>query len=208
MTLKWWNENKLYMAPVASGILWITSVMCFVFGLSFKNPVGYTLGMWDVSVWVAFALSLANTIIQLIGNGQKFEEMDVVFKAGWVASYILGISSNVNALLQILGMNNVGLEWGVALSLGTMIEVLPEKLIVIWLKSPSGKQEQKPQNNQQHQQQKKHIPFPPQKSTYKAQHRPVHNNNQIPNFPWMNNGEPTYHPVGMNNRSMDREGEM
>jgi len=135
MSVKWWNTNKMVLSPVAALIMWAVSVLCFVFGLSFKNPVGYVLGGLDVSVWVAFALSLANTIIQLIGNGKKMNEMDDVFKAGWIASYALGIASNVNALLNILGMGNVFLEWVVALSLGTMIEVMPEKLIVMWLKS-------------------------------------------------------------------------
>jgi hypothetical protein len=146
VSVKWWNSNKMVLSPVAALIMWTVSVLCFVFGLSFKNPVGYVLGGMDVSMWVAFSLSLANTIIQLIGNGKKMSEMDEVFKAGWIASYALGIASNVNALLNILGMGNVFLEWVVALSLGTMIEVMPEKLIVMWLKSIPEKVAQ-PSNN-------------------------------------------------------------
>jgi hypothetical protein len=135
MTLKSWNTNKMLLAPVAALILWVVSVLCFVFGLSFKNPIGYTIQGMDVSMMVALALSLANTIIQLIGNGKDPKDMDTVFMAGWYASYVLGISSNINALLQILDMGNTALEWGVAASLGTMIEVMPEKLIIIWLKN-------------------------------------------------------------------------
>lgn len=135
MSIKWWNENKMWLAPVAALIMWAVSVLCFVFGLSFKNPMGVVVGSTDISIWIAFALSVANTIIQLIGNGQDFEKMDGVFRIGWYSSYVLGIASNVNALLGILGINNVMLEWAVALSLGSMIEIMPEKLIVVWLKT-------------------------------------------------------------------------
>lgn len=202
MTLKIWNDNKMYLAPVASLILWITSVLCFVFGLSFKNPVGYTIGTLDISVWVAFALSIANTIIQLIGNNQDFEKMDGVFKAGWVASYVLGISSNVNALLQILGMGNVLLEWGVAVSLGTMIEVMPEKLIMVWLKS--GKQEQKSNNNQNNNNKPK--PYNPYRPAMPAQ-LPRQQKPPMPIKTPFPRAEPTYHPIGQFAPSQD-EGEM
>lgn len=147
MSLKWWNTNKMWLAPVAALIMWAVSVLCFVFGLSFKNPMGVMLGKFDVSILIAFSLSIANTIIQLIGNGKDPKDMDSVFQVGWVASYVLGIASNVNALLGILGMGNLLLEWLVALSLGTMIEVMPEKLIVIWLKTLNS--QPKPQQNNQ-----------------------------------------------------------
>jgi hypothetical protein len=184
MSTKWWNENKMGLAPIASLILWAVSVLCFVFGLSFKNPIGYSLGGWDVSIIVAFALSLAITIIQLIGNGKNPKDMDTVFLMGWVASYALGIASNVNALLHILDMGNVGLEWVVSMSLGTMIEVMPEKLLIVWLRTLNDKKPQQHQNKTQN----KHIQFPHpiQKSTYKAQHKPTHIDSQIPQFPWMN----------------------
>lgn len=154
MSIKWWNENKMWLAPVAALIMWAVSVLCFVFGLSFKNPMGVMVGNVDISIVIAFALSISNTIIQLIGNGQDFEKMDGVFRIGWYSSYVLGIASNVNALLGILGINNIMLEWAVALSLGSMIEIMPEKLIVVWLKTqPTSKlqapinQPKKPLNN-------------------------------------------------------------
>lgn len=148
MSLKWWNTNKMWLAPVAALIMWTVSVLCFVFGLSFKNPMGVMLGKFDVSILIAFSLSIANTIIQLIGNGKDPKDMDSVFQVGWVASYVLGIASNVNALLGILGMGNLLLEWLVALSLGTMIEVMPEKLIVIWLKTLNSQPKPQQNNNQ------------------------------------------------------------
>lgn len=147
MSLKWWNTNKMWLAPVAALIMWAVSVLCFVFGLSFKNPMGVMVGKFDVSILIAFSLSIANTIIQLIGNGKDPKDMDTVFRVGWGASYVLGIASNVNALLGILGMGNVWLEWMVATSLGTMIEVMPEKLIVIWLKTMNTLPKPQQQNN-------------------------------------------------------------
>lgn len=151
MSIKWWNENKMVLAPVAAGIMWVVSALCFVFGLSFKNPMGVMVGSYDISILIAFALSVANTIIQLIGNGQDISKMDGVFKIGWYSSYVLGIASNVNALIGILGINNPFLEWAVALSLGSMIEIMPEKLIVVWLKAIPNKAQ--PINNPP----KKHI---------------------------------------------------
>lgn len=135
MSIKWWNENKMWLAPFAALIMWAVSVFCFIFGLSFKNPTGFVVANLDVSMWVAIFLSVANTIIQVIGNGKKIEEMDFVFKIGWYSSYALGIASNVNFLLGVLGMSNPFLEWVVSFALGAMVEIMPEKLIVMWLKS-------------------------------------------------------------------------
>lgn len=179
MSLKWWNENKMWLAPVAALIMWTVSVLCFVFGLSFKNPMGIMVGKVDISVAIAFALSIANTIIQLIGNGQDFEKMDGVFKVGWYSSYVLGIASNVNALIGILGINNPLLEWSVALSLGSMIEIMPEKLIVVWLKSIPAKSKQpqpiyKPVQQNQNSQAKKYQPQ--HKPTLGGVREPLSNN--------------------------------
>lgn len=193
MTLKWWNDNKMWLAPFAALIMWTVSMFCFIFGLSFKNPTGVVIGKLDAAMWVAIFLSVANTIIQLIGNGKKVEEMDFVFKVGWYSSYALGISSNVNFLLGILGMNNPFLEWVVSISLGAMVEIMPEKLVIMWLKSLNSKPNDQPQ---------KYIP----------QHKP---NNPMPNFRPANNQPkprqnqpfppkttpmPTYHPIVMQGR--------
>lgn len=188
MSIKWWNENKMWLAPIAALIMWAVSVLCFVFGLSFKNPMGVLVGNTDISILIAFALSVANTIIQLIGNGQDFEKMDGVFRIGWYSSYVLGIASNVNALIGILGINNAVLEWAVALSLGSMIEIMPEKLIVVWLRTmPEKKKEQSQQNNNPSV--KKNIP-------YKPQHKPTLGPVQTPVMP-SSYSEPAYHPIGM-----------
>jgi hypothetical protein len=122
---------------------------------------------------VALALALCNTVIQLIGNGKTFTEDDWVFGGIWLASYVLGISTNAYALLQILGINNMYLEWMVSLSLGTIIEIAPEKLIIIWLKSVGSRR-----FNQQHS--NKPLTYPPvnthkgQPPKYQAKHKPSH----------------------------------
>lgn len=142
-----WNANKMAIAPYVAIVLGAVSMLCFVLGLSFKNPI-IMFGV-DFSMVIAFALSLCNTAIQLIGNGNDQVGDDWVFSAIWKASYLLGISSNVNTLLSILGMSSIYLEWTVALALGSIIEIAPEKLIIMYLKSLKSKVISQPQNNPQ-----------------------------------------------------------
>lgn len=180
MNIEWWNKNKMGVAPFAALILWLISIVCFVFGLSFKNQL-LILG-YDLGIVIAFALSLCNTFIQLIGNDMVKE--DVIFLWIWRASYLLGISSNTNTLLQIIGIDSVALEWGVALALGAIIEVAPERLVVLWLRSLKDNKKPNQPQNQQHQ--NKHIQYQPTKSNYKPQHKPQ---------PVQQRREPTYHPI-------------
>lgn len=142
MSLKSWNTYKMYAAPLVALVLWGISVICFVFGLSFKNPL-IVMGK-DISIQFSFALAMCMTVIQVVGNGRENKD-DGIFKWIWWASYVLGISSNTNTLLGILGLGNPLLEWGVALPLGAIIEIAPEKLIVMWIESlPVKSQPQKP----------------------------------------------------------------
>ena len=163
--MNWWNKNKLKLSLVPALIFWVVSMLCFVFGLSFKNPIGYSIWGWDVSMWIAVALSIGNTVIQIIGNDQEREKMGMAMYVGWISSYALGIGSNVNTLLGILQIDNVLLEWTIAVSLGSMIEVLPERLLVTFLKSLNAKKE--------HEAPKFVKPVTFQKSTYKPQHKPA-----------------------------------
>lgn len=222
ITLAWWSKNKMWLAPVAALIMWSISVLCFVFGLSFKNPMGITIWNIDVSIVIASSLSLANTIIQLIGNGQDEEEMDGVFKVGWYASYVLGIASNINALLGIIGIESKILEWAVCGALGTMIEIMPEKLIIAWLKSFSPRETQTQTQNQGRtnnrgigmsqggfggggrvQQQARGV------AAQSTPHQmPTPRNTPAPS--WAQAGdpvrkEPTYHPVGMSAQGDNKE---
>jgi hypothetical protein len=138
MTLKDWNIKKMNIAPILALGLWIISALCFVFGLNFKNPMGISLWGVDLGIIVASMLSIIMTGVQLMGNGKSLKELqrdDPIFFIGWVATYFLGIASNVNTLLMILGVSNIYLEGIIAVSLGAIIEIMPEKIIIRWLKA-------------------------------------------------------------------------
>lgn len=157
---KWWHDNKPKFALLPALLFWLVSGLFFIIGLSFENPM--VLYGVDFSTPIAIALALSITIIQVIGNDQD-ENTGFIMKIGWYASYVLGIGTNVNGLLMVFNIPNEILEWSIALSLGTMIEVLPERLLVTFLKST--KSTVKVLSG----------PTPlPQKSMYKPQHKPVH----------------------------------
>ncbi len=145
LTIGKWNKNKMIVAPIAAVLLWLVSMICFVFGLSFNQPL--TVFGVDMGFWIALIMALCNTAIQLTGNDMKFEDKDWVFLWVWRASYVLGIASNVNTLLKVLGMENWYLEFAVALSFGTIIEVAPEKLIIMWLRQMTKNAEYAPKPN-------------------------------------------------------------
>lgn len=130
----WWQKNKLQLSLLPALLFWAVSMACFVFGLNFNTEFlgvnGANLGMF-----IAGALAVANTFVQVVGNDQDPEKMDFFFRIGWWGSYLLGIGSNVNTLSHVLVMDNVYLGFVVALGLGSMIEVLPEKLLVQFLQS-------------------------------------------------------------------------
>ncbi len=126
----WWKNNKSMLSLVPAIIFWVSSMLFFIVGMSFENPM-IVFGR-DVSIAIAIALSLSNTIIQVIGND---EELDGVMKAVWLSSYALGIGTNVYGLMIILNMSNQVLEAIVSISLGVMIEVSPERLVVQFLKT-------------------------------------------------------------------------
>lgn len=144
----WWKRNKPALSLLPAIIFWAVSVIFFMVGLNFKNPI--IVGGIEVSKYIAIALSISNTIIQIIGNEQEQEGLGMALWIGWIGSYALGIGTNVVGLLSILAINNVILEWVIAVGLGTMIEVLPEKLVVQFLKTvqPSkGKSKYPPQQS-------------------------------------------------------------
>lgn len=147
---RWWKENKPKFALIPAIVFWVTSMIFFVAGLKFENPL--ILFGNNMTMAIAVALSVSNTVIQIIGNEQEAEGMGLVLYVGWLASYALGISTNVNGLLTVFNVSNVYLEWTIALSLGSMIEVLPEKFLVQFLQNfhPTPKQQNRPspQNHQ------------------------------------------------------------
>lgn len=141
----WWKKNKPFLSLVPALIFWVVSILFFMVGLRFENPV-VVFGR-DMGTTIAIALSLSNTIIQIIGNDQEQEDMGVALWLGWMGSYLLGVGTNVVGLLTILSIENSILEWGIALGLGTMIEVLPERLLVQFLKTFNGRAKFTPSKN-------------------------------------------------------------
>ena len=129
----WWKENKPTLSLVPAIVFWLVSMVFFIIGLNFKNPI--VLFGVDLSLAIAIALSISNTIIQIIGNEQEAEGLGLALWIGWLGSYALGIGTNVAGLLSILSIDNTILEWTIAIGLGTMIEVLPERLIVQFLQT-------------------------------------------------------------------------
>ena len=130
---EWWKRNKPAMSLIPALVFWVVSMIFFVVGLSFKNPI--ILFGTDLSLGIAVSLSISNTVIQIIGNEQEQEGLGLALWIGWLGSYALGIGTNIVGLLSILSIENSMLEWIIAIGLGSMIEVLPERLLVQFLKT-------------------------------------------------------------------------
>ena len=195
-----WNSLLRFAGFIASMFGLFISAQFSVDGFSFSV---------DDRAWIGWAM--AGIVIVLESVWQKFGENRTLFIIAMIC-YGYGVVTNVLGMLANRGGYDQN-PWSllVPIVFGVLLEVFPEPLLA-WSISgdtssdPLGKfidglhdepkQPQKQNNQQNHPQQKKHIPFPPQKSTYKAQHRPVHNNNQLPPFPWMTD------------QSGHREGEM
>jgi hypothetical protein len=125
--MNYYHTNKLKIAIIPAVIFWAVSMVFFIMGLVFDNRT-------PLMFCVAVALAIANTVIQVIGNDLE-DEMTGVMRIGWYMSYVLGIGSNVYSLTQVLQIQQVVIEYAVCISLGSMIEILPEKLFVMFLKS-------------------------------------------------------------------------
>jgi len=126
---------KEWLGIPAAFIFWIASIFCFVLGLAFKSSTGFVIpGVGDVALLFSFGLGIANTIVQIIGNDYSKEELGMVLFLGWIGSYMLGIGSNVNYLYSIIDISNIFLKFMVCFGLGTMIEVVPERLVVRFLR--------------------------------------------------------------------------
>lgn len=131
----WWEANKHRLALLPALLFWVVSMICFVFGLSFNTATKILFYGVDFSLVIAISLSLSNTFVQIVGNDQDTDKMDVLFKFGWWASYLLGIGSNVSTLSNVIGIPNIFLRYMVCIGLGTIIEVMPERLFVQFLRS-------------------------------------------------------------------------
>ena len=128
----WWKINKPRLSLFPAVVFWCVSMIFFMVGLKFSNPI-IIIGQ-DLSNLIAISLTVSNTIIQIIGNEQEQDGLGFALWVGWIGSYLLGIGTNIVGLLSILAIDNIYIEWVIALGLGTMIEVLPERLLVQFLR--------------------------------------------------------------------------
>lgn len=186
---EWWKSNKPLMALFPAIVFWFSSMMFFMVGLRFDNSL-LILG-WNASTTVAILLTLANTFIQIIGNEMEPEGMGTALWIGWIASYALGIGTNIVGLRMVLAIDNVNLEWLIACGLGTLIEVMPERLLVLFLKTWSGL-EKKPKSSPK--------PFyrpgsPVMKNIPQNTPSPWRGSRPNPKSKSKNFPTPTYHPV-------------
>lgn len=123
MTVRDWMENKKKFAAVGAIIFWCISVVFNVYGFSFSNENSWA---WIVGL----AMSIGITIIQLVGNSVK--KMDNTFTYIWWLSYLYGIGANVYGIINFMGVDvSVYYKWIIAVPMGVMIEVVPERLLLL-----------------------------------------------------------------------------
>jgi len=198
---------KEWIGLLASPVFWIASIVCFIFGLNFSQGSGiYIPGTnTDILIFFSFGLGLANTAIQIVGNDSTKEELGMPLFLMWIASYMLGVGSNVNYLYVVIGLSNPFLQFLVCGGLGVMIEVAPERLLVRFLRSVGILGKVKTQYNtpktypsqNQHQGNETRKVSPPQpthdvypRQMPKPRQEPRYNNTE-------SRPETTYHPVSL-----------
>ena len=134
----WEKANyKDWVGVSAAPVFWVASLVCFVLGLSFKSGTGILIPGTNLDLIILFSIGLgfANTAIQIVGNDTDKDDLGLALWMMWIASYMLGIGSNVNFLYSVIGLNNLLLQFLVCWGLGVMIEVAPERLLVKFLRS-------------------------------------------------------------------------
>jgi hypothetical protein len=137
---KFWKDNKAFGSLFPALFFWLASVIFFLIGMTTDNQ----MNLWGIN-WampISIGLALSNTVIQIIGNDA--DDLDPVTYMIWIASYALGIGTNVVGLMKMLSFSNIYLEWIICVSLGVIIEVSPEKLLVRFLKNWRGKSKRSP----------------------------------------------------------------
>lgn len=128
-----WEANKHKLAILPAVIFFAVSMLFFMVGLKFNKP--FIVFGQNITQLIAIGLTLANTVVQLLGNDAEDRgKMTLPLLLGWYGSYALGIGTNIAGILDLLDVGSLGLNWLIAVGLGTMIEVLPERLILITLK--------------------------------------------------------------------------
>ena len=127
---------KDWVGLSAAPVFWVASLICFVLGLAFKGDGVFLPGIpFDLSILFSLGLGFANTAVQIVGNDTDRGDLGMALLLMWVASYMLGIGSNVNFLYQKIGLDSQILQFLVCWGLGVMIEVAPERLLVKFLRA-------------------------------------------------------------------------
>jgi hypothetical protein len=124
ITIKQWEEIKLKMAVGGAIIFGGLSILFSMLGLSMSTEVTWA---WLVGLLMAMGI----TIIQLVGNsaGKK----DTIFTVVWIASYIYGITANVMGITGLMSGVSPVFMYMIAVPMGILIEIVPEKLLIISL---------------------------------------------------------------------------
>jgi hypothetical protein len=166
ITIEKWEEIKLKLAVAGALIFGGLSILFSMLGLSFSTAEASWA--WLVGLFMAMGI----TIIQLVGNtaGKK----DTIFVVIWMASYAYGITANVIGITGLMSEINPIFMYLIAVPMGILIEIVPEKLLIISL----GGDLRKSANSISTMFTKKPTPRkPPQTSPamkkYVPQHRPI-----------------------------------
>lgn len=183
-----WKNNKRAAGAIAAVLLMAVSALGFTVGLSFKLPLGGMDFGWIVGglVWLAL------TVVQMLGNDEENRDDWILF-SGWIFTYILGVGATSWAMYSwiVLPASADALRWIISIGLGGAIEILPERLIYLYIKSLKKPSTQTRVPQQIPSQYKNHVPPPSaQRSTFQPQHKPVFGNQQQK----QNRVEPKYHP--------------
>lgn len=96
--------------------------------------VGLNIG--DNSVAIGATLWFALFLIQMVGN--DFAHEDMVFRVGWIFSYLVEIAAGTWAIYALIEIPEtspmlVWLRWGFALGLSGVVALLPERMLIIAL---------------------------------------------------------------------------
>lgn len=122
--IKQWENIKLKLAVGGALIFGGLSILFSMLGLSLSTEITWA---WLVGLCMAMGI----TIIQLVGNsaGKK----DTIFTVIWIASYVYGITANVIGITGLMSNINPVFMYLIAVPMGILIEIVPEKLLILSL---------------------------------------------------------------------------
>lgn len=160
-----WKLFLRRLSILAAVGLLALSYMGFISGLNFKGPV-----LVASCIWASF------TVIQFIGNYSEHWDADWLFFATWVFTYMVGIAAGTWAAYNWIGIENEWIRWSCAIGLGGAAELIPERLLAMFVKSLQAKISNKPMWSTNTQNQKsQNKPWEQSKNkqgNYEPKHRP------------------------------------